>query len=183
MIRNASMTAARFEELAATLGPCELIRGEVVELSPAGFEHSHVCFRVSQLLGDWAREHAKGRLLSGEAGLIVESDPDTIRGADVAYFSYERMPKGKEPRGFSSVPPELVVEIVGKGQGWGEMVERAGEYLRMGVDRVWVIDPTTRRLHVFRSDVEPVTLNAGDPIEDKHVLPGFSITVGSFFDD
>jgi len=177
------MTAAQFEERCTVLGPCELIRGEVVELSPAGFGHSNVCFRVSQILGDWARAKKRGRVLSGEAGLIVESDPDTVRGADVAYYSYERMPKGKEPRGFCAVPPELVVEIVGKGQGWGDMVEKAGEYLRMGVDRVWVIDPESRRLYIIRADAEPVTLESSETIKDDGALPGFSTPVSAFFDD
>ena len=29
---------------------------------------------------------------------------------------------------------------VGQGQGWNDMVEKTGEYLRMGVDRVWLLE-------------------------------------------
>jgi Uma2 family endonuclease len=183
MIAKTLMTAEEFEAIAASLGPCELVRGEVVCLSPGGMRHSGIAATVTGLLFQWVGKSRLGRLFSDEAGIVVEADPDTVRGADVAYLSYQRLPRGQRPEGFGRTPPELVVEIVGKGQGWREMVEKAGEYLRMGVDRVWVIEPSSRRLHVFRPDAEPVILAATDRIEDGTILPGFSCTVGEFFED
>lgn len=177
------MTAAEFEAFCKDAGRCELICGEVKPLSPAGYEHSRICNNVAFFLSQWARKSERGRVLVGEAGMVVETKPDTVRGADIAYFSYARVPRGTTFSGFSSTAPELVVEVVGKGQGWGEMVEKAGEYLAMGVDRVWVIDPDTRRVHVFRSDAEPARVSEGETLADEAVLPGFSCRVGEFFED
>ena len=175
------MTEEEFASASERLGPCELVRGEVLKLSPGGHEHSRITGTVSILLGTWAM--GRGRVLTGEAGIRVESDPPTIRGADVAYLSYQRLPKGQSLSGFTTVAPELVVEIVGKGQGWGAMVEKAGEYLRMGIDRVWVIDPATRRVHIFRPDSEPAALGEDEELRDDRVLPGFACTVARLFED
>lgn len=181
MIAKSRTTATEFEAQCPRLGPCELVRGEVLPLSPGGYSHSYVTINVAGLLWEWARRTGSGRVLGGEAGLIVETDPDTVRGADVAYISYQRVPRGRIPDGFGTVPPELVVEIVGKGQSWRDMVEKAGEYMKMGVDRVWVIDPRTREMHVFKPDGGPAALDEDQDVTDDQVLPGFSCRVADFF--
>lgn len=183
MIAKGRTTAEKFEELAVQLGPCELVRGEVVHLSPAGFNHSRPVSKLVGLLERWSSDTHLGRTLSGEAGLITERDPDTVRGADVAYFSYVRLPKGATPPGFLETPPELIAEFVGKGHGWRELVEKAGEYLRMGVDCVWVFDPKKHTAHVFKPDAEPAALSADDTLTEASILPGFSCTVRQIFED
>lgn len=183
MITKSRMTAKEFETACADLGPCELVRGEVIPLSPGGYEHSHITVNIAGLLWQWARQSKLGRVLSGEPGLVVENDPDTVRGADVVYISYQRIPRGGAPDGFPTVAPELVVEVVGKGQGWGKMVEKAGEYLHMGVDRVWVVDPKSRRVHVFRAECEPFVVPEDETMSDEAILPGFSCPVREFFAD
>ena len=155
--------------------------GEVLRMSPAGFDHGRICASVTFLLEAWARRRESGRVLAGEAGILTESDPDSVRGADVAYISYARLPRGSEPSGFVTTPPELVVEIVGKGKTWKDLNVKVGEYLRMGVDRVWVIDPTTRRVHVFRPDAEPTVLSENDTMADEPSLPGFACGIAELF--
>ena len=171
------MTAEAFEAVCAGLGPCELVRGEVIALSPGGFRHSRITANVAFLNETRARQTGRGRMLTDEAGIVVENDPDTVRGADVVYISYDRLPRAKTPIGFCTVVPELVVEIIGKGQGWREMVEKAGAY------RVWVIDPDTRRVHILRSDHEPVALSENETVADEAILPGFSCRVAEFLQD
>lgn len=183
MIAKGRTSAEEFETLAATLGPCELVRGEVVHLSPAGFDHSRSVSKLAFLIESWCATTKAGRTLSGEAGLIVERDPDTVRGADVAYYSYTRLPRGATPSGFLETPPELIAEFVGKGHGWRELVEKAGEYLHMGVDCVWVFDPKKRTVHIFKPDAEPIAITANATLSESSVLPGFSCTVAEIFQD
>jgi len=181
LVVKTRISAAEFGRTAARRGPCELIRGEVVALSPGSFSHSAISANVAILLGTWARKKRSGRVLTNEAGIVTERKPDTVRGADVAYFSFKRLPRSETPAGFAITAPELVVEIVGKGQGWRQMVEKAAEYLRMGVGCVWVLDPKTKRLHVFRPDDEPQILEAAATASDAKLLPGFRCRVRDFF--
>ena len=180
---SARLTAEQFAKRYVNVPFCELERGEVQRLSPGGLSHSRPSLNAAFLLESWARRTKRGRVFANEAGLITERDPDTVRGADGAYFSYDRLPKRRRPAGFSSIPPELVVEVVGKGQGWKKMVEKAGEYFAMGVDRVWILDPKARTLQVFEPEREPRTLRENQVIHDDVVLPGFSCKVAKFFED
>jgi Uma2 family endonuclease len=155
----------------------------VIALSPANYWHSRISLNVALLLNDWGKRTGLGRAAVGETGIIVDRKPDTVRGADVVYYSYERLPKGTAPEGFCDVAPNLVVEVIGKGQGWGRLVEKAAEYLRMGVDRVWIVDPKTQRVHIYRSDAEPSVLGQNDTLIDEALLPGLAFKVGEIFAD
>jgi len=182
-LTSTRLTAEQFEQQFADVDFCELERGEVVHLTAGGWRHSAISAKVAMLLGVWAKQSGKGRVLTNEAGVITARDPDTVRGVDVAYFSFDRVPRGREPESFAEVPPNLAVEVIGKGQGWKKMTEKVGEYLRMGVDRAWIIDPLNRTLHVFQPDQPPREYRETDTISDDTMLPGFSCRVGEFFED
>jgi hypothetical protein len=63
-------------------------------------------------LGGHLDRHDTGRLVGNDSGVVTEHEPDTVRGADVAYYSYERIPRGPLPRGrYLTVMPELVFEV------------------------------------------------------------------------
>ncbi len=175
------MTAEEFAATYLDVPGYELVRGEVVELMPGGLGHSRVTGHAYSLVENWAQRSGLGRTFTGETGLIVDRGPDTVRGADVAYFSYARLPAEQPLGGFSEVPADLVIEVVGKGQGWDAMAEKAGEYLRMGVLRVWILDPESRTLHVFRKERGPVELAGDQIVRDEALLPGFECRVSDFF--
>lgn len=183
MIAKTPMTASEFEAVYGQYGPCELVRGQVVPLSLGGFQHSRIAIQIGHLLQDWASRTQRGRVIGCEAGMFVEEDPDTVRGADAAYISYQRLPKGTDYDGFCRTPPELVVEVIGRGQGWTAMLEKVGEYLNRGVDRVWVVDGDTRRVHVFAPHTEPQVYGCGQELRDDETLPGFKCQVDAIFED
>jgi Uma2 family endonuclease len=183
MAVTTKLSADEFEISCHEYGPCELVRGEIVQLAPGAGGHSRLSTQITYLLEKWARESSRGRVFTNEAGLIVEREPDTVRGADAAYFSFERLPKNAPLDHFLATPPELVVEIIGKGQSWRSMVKKAGEYLAMGVDLVWIIDPRTKRVHIHLGDDEPTIASTDDVLADSKVLPGFSCTVNELFEE
>src|SRR3954451_24945441 len=66
----------------------ELERGKVVEMSRPGERHGVVCVNVGYLFGTYLRQRGRGRACANDTGLILERDPDTVRGPDL--FLYER---------------------------------------------------------------------------------------------
>jgi Uma2 family endonuclease len=177
------LTAEQFAARFADVPFCELERGEVIHLTAGGWRHSRICFKVAMLLGEWAERTGAGRVLTNEAGLITSRDPDSVRGVDVMFFSYDRVPRGHEPDSFVEIPANLAVEVLGKGQGWKKMTEKVGEYIRLGVDRAWIIDPRHETLHVFSPNDPPRVFEKDADVRDDLVLPGFSCRVGEFFVD
>lgn len=177
------ITVEEFERMAEKLGPCELVRGEVVTLSPGGENHNKPTSNISGLLWNWARHTKLGRVRMNETGLVIQARAQTVRAMDLAYFSYERLPQDSAPGGFHTTAPNLIVEVMGKGQGWRQILEKVGEYLQAGVDLVWVVEPNSQRVHVYRPDAEPVMLQADDTLADNAILPGFACKVADLFID
>lgn len=177
------MTYREFVRVTNPGESCELVRGEVIEMSPGGLDHGRSSARIVFALEAWARSSKLGRTFTNEVGLITERDPDSVRGADVVYYSYERLPRASEQRTFSSVPPNLVVEVIGRGQSWANLIEKGGEYLRMGVDRVWLVDAERRTVHVLSKDEPPREYARDSTLSDPAVLPGFEMPVGEMFQD
>src|SRR5437870_508945 len=69
---------------------CELEEGEIVEMSLPGERHGVVCGNAAWLLGNYTRMRRRGHVCTNDTGLILERDPDTVRGADVALYDEER---------------------------------------------------------------------------------------------
>src|SRR5260370_42694385 len=64
----------------------ELVRGEVIELSRPTLPHGVVCGNAAGLLWNYTFSRRKGFVAINDTGVILERDPDTVRGPDVAYF-------------------------------------------------------------------------------------------------
>ena len=61
------LSAEDFELVAQVLGSCELVRGEIVPVSPGGILHSQVTMNAARLLDSHVRPLKIGRVLTGEA--------------------------------------------------------------------------------------------------------------------
>ena len=160
----------------------ELVRGRIVEMNRPFTSHGYLMSRITALLWQFVDQRGVGRIVSGDAGIITQRDPDSVRGPDVAFYSYGRIPCGPRPEGYWSASPELVIEIRSKGDRWKEIHQKVGEYLSVDVLMVAVVDPEPQRVHLFSADRETVVLNSGDVLTFPDVLPGFEIVVGRLFD-
>src|SRR5262249_54586048 len=98
------------EELLAMgdIGPCELIDGRIVRMSPTGGEHGTIELLLGSKLNDFVRPRRLGWVLVGEVGIYTRRKPDRVRGADVLFLSRKRSPS-RPGRKFLDTAPELVV--------------------------------------------------------------------------
>jgi Uma2 family endonuclease len=179
----ALLTAEDFARVAPVLGPCELVKGGIIAMSPGGVRHSQVTGNAYALLDAHCRPRKIGRVLTGAAGLIVARRPDTVRGADVAFISYNRLPKGAAGDGFLTQPPELVIEVLSKDTSWEKIEEKVTEYVGFGVDLVWVLDPQTLTLRTYRRGASPQLFRDTDTVAADPCVPGFTVRVSAFFED
>src|SRR5580693_6373287 len=103
------LTAEEYGLLPDTGHPTELVRGRIVSLNMPYPRHGEICVNVIYDLRRFLEANPTGRVVGNDSGVITERDPDTVRGADVAYYSYARLPKGTLPTGYGPAVPELVV--------------------------------------------------------------------------
>jgi len=174
---------AEFERMAHRLGPCELVNGEIVVMSPGHFSHSRVTMNIAFLLESYARRTRHGRALTNETGLVVSAERDTVRGADAAFISFRRLPAARKCQGFLRQPPELVVEVLGEDDTWKNVEEKVADYHSFGVDMVWVADPRTLSVRLYPKRGQPYVLHENDAITGGRLLPGFQCAVSEFFVD
>ncbi len=160
------------------IGPCELVRGELVMMSPAGGRHGLTVARIFRLLADFAESHDLGLVIGFETGVLISREPDTVRAPDVMFYRKGRLSPEEVPEGYLEVPPDLVVEVVSPSDSWSDLEAKVEEYLNAGVKAVWVADPQRKTVTIFP---ERRTLHEGDTLEGGEVLPGFSCPVKSFF--
>ena len=172
------------EELARlpAMGSCELVNGRIVPLSPAQPIHGYYEGKIGIPLGNYARASGRGVVLFGEVGIWTRRSPDTVRGADFVYVSHERW-RRRNLAGFLDVPPELVGEVLSPDDRRGEVMEKLEEYLAMGVDVVWIVDPKHRYVLAYRSLKEVERFEEGDILMEEEILPGFSLPVAEIFQD
>jgi Uma2 family endonuclease len=175
------ITADDLERIAPYVGPCELVAGELVRMSPGGAEHSAVTGQIFLLLQAHARQMAAGRVLTNETGIVVKRHPDTVRGADVLFISYSRLPKDTALKGYLRHPPEIVVEVLSDDDTWKRMEEKIGDYHGCGVDMVWVADPRTLSVRIYPNGGDVTVRHASEQINGDPFLPGFRCTVSDIF--
>jgi len=120
----------------------EYIDGQVLERNAGEWDHSKLQMLVSAYL--YNRRHELGIHVAPEQRVQVQ--PTRFRVPDVCVVS------GKEPsEQILTSPPFLCVEILSKDDRMSEMQERIDDYLSFGVRYVWLVDPRTKRAHVYTS--------------------------------
>jgi Uma2 family endonuclease len=106
------------------IGPCELIEGKVVPMSPTGDLHGGYESNFAYYVRDFVRQRKVGHVRVGEVGIYIRRNPDTVRGADLAHISAERYAKRKQQSGFLDVAQELIVEIMSPDDRWVDVSEK-----------------------------------------------------------
>lgn len=160
----------------------ELVRGRIVEMNRPFTSHGYLLSRINGLLWSFVEKSGLGRVVGGDAGVITQRNPDTVRGPDVAFYSYQRIPEGPLPDQYWPVSPELVIEIRSTSDRWKDVVLKVAEYLGANVLTVAVIDPVSQRVYVYSADNETTILSKTDVLKFPDILPGFEVVVGSLFE-
>ena len=160
----------------------ELVRGRVVEFNRPFTSHGFYVNRAGFLLSQWDEGRSLGRVVVGDAGVVTQRNPDSVRGPDVAFYSYERIPRGSLPSGYWPRSPELLIEVLSESDRWKHVLLKVAEYLSADVLTVAVIDPVPRRVHVYSADSEATNFHAGDTLIFPGVLTGFEVHVEKLFE-
>jgi Uma2 family endonuclease len=179
---TALITAEEFGKRPDPGYPEELVQGKIVALPLTDTRHGAVCARSIYLLMRFLEDHDVGRVIGNDAGVITERDPDIVRGPDVAFYSYQRIPQGPIPRGYCPEVPELVIEVRSPSDRWRDVQAKVVEYLTAGVRIVVVLDPDPQTAHVFSDDEPPRVLTVKQELTLPGVLEGFAVRVGRFFE-
>jgi Uma2 family endonuclease len=159
----------------------ELVKGELVEMSPPGMLHGRLAIRLASAMNQLAESRKLGQVFV-EAGYYLERHPDTVRGPDISFLSAARIEReGLPEEGFFSGAPDLAVEIVSPGDLDAEVQGKVKDYLDHGCQLVWVIRPRQQAVTAHHPDGTARILGLDDTLEGEAVLPGFSLPLRDLF--
>lgn len=175
------MTIAEFEKLPHSDTPRELVRGRVVEMNVPKFGHGKIVIRLGRILDEFVEKNDLGHVTAGDSGVVTQRDPDTLRGADVAYYSFDRLARDADPYQYPDEPPEIVFEVRSQHDRWAKILEKVAEYLNAGVLRVCVLDPPTQTVRIYLPDMPETVLQFDDELTLPELHPEFSVPVSRLF--
>ena len=158
----------------------ELVRGEPILLSSPMKPHGVVCIRVGMKLMAYADQRGFGYVTCNDSGVILERDPDTVRGPDVALYEDANTFAELHPK-YGEAPPRVAVEVLSPNDRANKVLRKINDYLRCGVELVWVIDPEIRTVTVHRPGKAQVELDESQELTGEEILPDFRCRIADFF--
>jgi hypothetical protein len=157
----------------------ELSRGLLVRQPHPSPQHATVTARIYDVLREYAAR-AGGHAVC-DAGFVLQEEPPTIRGPDVALLGAPQaaeLTTGTIMRG----APLLAVEVAAAATDGtrAELIEKAFEYLDAGATAVWIVDVASHSVAAYEAGVEARIYRRTDSIHGA-ALPGFDCPVATFF--
>jgi Uma2 family endonuclease len=181
-IRSATMSpvsVAEFERRYGHRTGVELVRGQVTETPMPNAFHGRVSFLFAVMIELILRDHDLGIVTVNDTLVRIPGDPPGLRGGDVCYYSYARLPKGRIENRILDVVPELVVEVLSPSQSLADMDDKIDDYFSADVRIVVVIDPDRSRATIHRTDGSVVSVPRDGTMIFPELLPGLSISLTS----
>ncbi|MFN8418005.1 MAG: Uma2 family endonuclease [Anaerolineae bacterium] len=160
----------------------EYLDGEIVEVV-ATDTSAALGARLAILIGGYALRHELGYVTGANTGYRIGND---VMIPDFAYIA-----KGKRGRAtstgefyklYSSVVPDLVIEVKSARDSLQSLRLQAQRYLAHGVRLVWLVFPDEQVIESYdQKSLEAQMLNGDAELSGEEVLPGFSLAVNRIF--
>lgn len=76
-----------------------------------------------------------------------------------------------------------MVEVLSPHDRWSEVNQKLREYFAIGVRLVWIVNPASRSVFVYRALTDVREYAATDSLPGEDILPGFSVPVHELFEE
>ncbi|MBW3598517.1 MAG: Uma2 family endonuclease [Planctomycetes bacterium] len=151
----------------------ELVDGQLVERK-MGFQSSVVGGRLFRHLDTYCDQNSLGWVAPADAGYQCFPDaPNKVRKPDVSFIAASRLPFDQAPSGHCRIAPDFAAEVISPNEIFDEAIQKVGEYLDAVVRLVWIIDPPSRTVLIFRPDGGGTIVRGAGELSGEDVIPGF----------
>lgn len=163
----------------------ELVKGEIVPTKFLGAFDGFLLAKLNLAISDFVRQNKLGITVSN-VGFILARNPDTVRGANLAFISKSRLAYTGITEKFYPYPPDFIAEIASEHRPFEKVKERTDEFLKSGTDMVWIIHQQVENrsnlvIKIFRAD----GTKAEQDIEasGENVFEGFTFSVSKLLEN
>jgi len=155
----------------------EMIDGELVEMPPMSEEASWIGGQLFAVINQFCMGHGLGRVYPQET--VFRGFPGeriTIRKPDAAFIQKDRLSPRPSKKDLT-IPPDLAAEVLSPTDTAVDVNRKIEQYLAAGVRLVWVVDPDSRVVFVFRNNGTVSKVRETEELDGEDVLPGFRCPV------
>jgi Uma2 family endonuclease len=150
--------------------------GDLIVMPPTGGETSTRNFDISAQLSNWTKVDGTGTGFDSSGGFKLPNGAE--RSPDGAWVLRSRLAKLTVAQKQKSIPlcPDFVIELRSPSDALKDVQAKMAEYIENGARLGWLIDPldpSQRRVHVYRPGEPIEILEAPAEISGDPELPGF----------
>lgn len=160
----------------------ELSRGVVDVTDLPGLDHGRIVDRITTMFTLYREAHPNriNYRAGGAECRIRLPGMQSDRRPDQAVYLF---PEPEAEDIWRVWTPDIVVEVVSRGGRKRDFVLKREEYLRAGALEYWILDPKTRKLHVFDrfGDTWEEKVFTGKKLYRTRLLPGLDIRADALF--
>ena len=180
LIGAQGVTPEQFEELCRKYRKLRLeltSTGELIIMQPADLQTGVRNADLTYQLEAWARTDGSGVCFG--SGTVFELSNGAWRSPDAAWTKREKWDRltKEEKESFGGLCPDLVGELRSSTERLTQLRNKMLEYIENGVSLGWLIDPSERRVYVYRPDHDLVILENPETVCGDPLLPGFTLNV------
>lgn len=175
------MTAGELLKLPRGKVRYELVKGELVEMTPADHRHGRIAMNISISLGTAVEQQKLGAVYAAETGFYLQRDPDTVRAPDLAFVRRERLDEADE-QGYFPGAPDLAVEVISPSDVYQEVEAKVAEWFAAGSAAVVVVNPRNWTVKHYSSVTELKVLTEEGVLELPGLIPGWRLPVAEIFE-
>ncbi len=158
----------------------QLINGELVKMSGAGYAHQTFLLQLGIQTSLQVDRLGSGEVLI--APFDVHIDLFNTYQPDLLYVSNER--RQILDRAGANDAPDVVVEILSDSTRRRDLTEKLPVYAANGVREVWIVDLDARTLTVYLDDgstFTPARVFTADDALVSEAMPGVTVELGPIF--
>jgi Uma2 family endonuclease len=149
-------------------------------MAPTGEAHGDSGRQLIWLIESFIRPRRIEKLFV-ETSFVLSEQHRTVRQPDIAFVRAERLDPNRDRQRSVHLVPDLAIEVVSPSDRRSAVIAKANEYLRYGVQMVWIVDPPSRTVTVMQADGLVLTLRGSDVLDGGDLLPGLRIPLRDIF--
>ena len=148
---------------------------EIVIMPPNWTKTGMQNAEISSQLWVWAK--ADGTGITGDSSTGFTLPNGAVRSPDASWIRRDRwdaLTKDQQ-NSFAPICPDFLIELRSHSETLPELQAKMEEYIENGSQLCWLIDPTEKRVHIYRPGQTPEAIDNPVTIGANPVLPGFTL--------
>ncbi len=147
--------------------------GDLLLMPPTGAETGDSNAEIGMQLRVWAKRDGTGTTFDSSTGFLLPNG--AMRSPDASWMPRPRLNQMTREQRKKFIPacPDFVLELRSPSDTMADLHAKLREYIANGARLGWLLDPETRRVHVYRPDAPVQQLDDPPTVSGDPVLPGF----------